>query len=77
MIKRTIQAELLTQLTEYPIVTVLGPRQAGKTTLVKTALPDYRYVSLEIPETRQFATDDRPHTPMCQPATRHYRSGIT
>ncbi len=37
---------------------MLGPRQAGKTTLVKTALPDYRYVSLENPATRQFATDD-------------------
>lgn len=46
------------QLKEYPIVTVLGPRQSGKTTLVKAALPDYRYVSLENPETRQIATQD-------------------
>ncbi len=46
------------QLNEYPIVTVLGPRQAGKTTLVKAALPDYSYVSLENPETRQIATED-------------------
>ncbi len=58
MIPRLLQAELLTQLTEYPIVTVIGPRQAGKTTLVKAALPDYAYVSLENPETRQWATED-------------------
>lgn len=58
MIPRTITSELLTQLNEYPVVTVLGPRQAGKTTLVKVALPDYRYVSLENPEARQIATED-------------------
>jgi predicted AAA+ superfamily ATPase len=58
MIPRTIQKELLTQLNEYPIVTVLGPRQAGKTTLVQAALPDYDYTSLENPETRLIATED-------------------
>lgn len=58
MIPRLLQSELLTQLTEYPVVTVIGPRQAGKTTLVKAALPDYTYVSLENPETRQLAIED-------------------
>ncbi len=58
MIPRAIKSELLTQLTEYPVVTVLGPRQAGKTTLVRESLPDYHYVSLENPETRQIATED-------------------
>ncbi len=58
MIPRKIKKELLTQLQEYPIVTVIGPRQAGKTTLVRTELPHYRYINLENPETRQFATDD-------------------
>lgn len=58
MIIRTITNEFLTQLREYPIVTVIGPRQAGKTTLVRSALPEYEYVSLETPETRQFALDD-------------------
>ncbi len=39
--------------------TIAARTPAGsKTTLVKTALPDYRYVSLENPETRQFSTDD-------------------
>lgn len=58
MIPRRLQPELQTQLSEYPIVTILGPRQSGKTTLVKAVLPDYQYVNLENPETRQFATDD-------------------
>ena len=58
MIKRSIAAELLKLLTEYPIVTILGPRQAGKTTLAKGVLSSYQYCNLEAPETRAFATDD-------------------
>ena len=58
MIKREITKELLMQLKEYPIVTVIGPRQAGKTTLVRKLLLDYSYVSLENPDNRQIATDD-------------------
>lgn len=58
MIQREITKELLTLLKEYPVVTVLGPRQAGKTTLVREILSDYDYVNLENPETRQFAIDD-------------------
>ncbi|MBT3846064.1 MAG: AAA family ATPase, partial [Gammaproteobacteria bacterium] len=52
MIKRTITRELLLQLQEYPIVTLIGPRQSGKTTLVRTVLKEYDYVSLENPENR-------------------------
>lgn len=58
MIPRHIKSELQTQLLEFPIVTVLGPRQAGKTTLVRAVLPDYQYVSLENPDTRELATND-------------------
>ena len=58
MIPRLLSFELETQLKEYPIVTIVGPRQAGKTTLVRSLLPDYAYVNLENPETRQFATED-------------------
>ena len=36
MIPRAISAEFHTLLSEYPVVTVLGPRQAGKTTLVRS-----------------------------------------
>ena len=58
MIPRLLQTELQTQLTEFPVVTVLGPRQAGKTTLARMTLPDFDYVSLEDPETRAIATED-------------------
>ncbi|MES9880694.1 MAG: ATP-binding protein [Sedimenticola sp.] len=58
MIPRLLKTELLTQLDEYPIVTLLGPRQAGKTTLVREVLTDYEYVSLETPDVRQFALED-------------------
>ncbi|MDO8695246.1 MAG: ATP-binding protein [Sheuella sp.] len=58
MIPRLLSFELETQLKEYPIVTIVGPRQAGKTTLVRSVLPDYAYVNLENPDTRQFATED-------------------
>lgn len=58
MIPRLLAAELVAQLREYPVVTVLGPRQSGKTTLVRATLPDYAYVSLEDPENRHWAHED-------------------
>ena len=58
MIKRHIETELRKLLKEYPVVTLLGPRQAGKTTLARGALGTYDYANLENPETRQFAMDD-------------------
>jgi uncharacterized protein len=58
VIPRQLAAEFSAQLREYPIVTVLGPRQSGKTTLVRSSLPGYVYVSLEDPEMRQLAHDD-------------------
>lgn len=58
MIKRLIESEFIQLLAEYPIVTILGPRQAGKTTLARQVLPEYAYVNLEHPETRDFARDD-------------------
>lgn len=58
MIPRLLATELAAQLREYPIVTVLGPRQSGKTTLVRATLPGFAYVSLEDPENRQWAHED-------------------
>jgi uncharacterized protein len=58
MIKRHAETEFRRLLGEYPVVTLLGPRQAGKTTLAKQVLPDYAYVNLEQPEVRQFAQQD-------------------
>ncbi|MBA4301028.1 hypothetical protein SAMN03080617_01300 [Algoriphagus alkaliphilus] len=43
---------------KYPILVLTGPRQSGKTTLLKKLFPDYRYVSLENPDVRDFALKD-------------------
>jgi uncharacterized protein len=58
MIKRVIQYKI-TQLAEkFPVISLTGPRQSGKTTLIKSMFPDYRYESLEDPDTRLFAVTD-------------------
>lgn len=57
-IRRAIEAELHQLLQEYPVVTILGPRQAGKTTLAKESLKAYSYANLEDPETREIAQED-------------------
>lgn len=43
---------------EYPILTILGPRQSGKSTLVKALFPDARYINLERPDEREIITND-------------------
>lgn len=58
MITRKIAEELKLLINEYPVVTILGPRQAGKTTLAKSILQGYQYSNLEIPEERLLATED-------------------
>jgi len=45
-------------LAEYPIVTILGHRQSGKTTLARHYLPDFNYRNLELLEVSEFAEDD-------------------
>ncbi len=43
---------------QYPVVTITGPRQAGKTTLAQMAFPDKPYVNLERPDIRRSAILD-------------------
>ncbi len=57
-IKRTAETTFRSLLRQYPIVAVTGPRQSGKTTLVRHACPDKPYVLLEDLDTRMFAHDD-------------------
>jgi predicted AAA+ superfamily ATPase len=57
-IKRVIEGELHQLLKEYPVVTILGPRQSGKTTLTKMALKGTAYANLEDPATREIAQED-------------------
>ena len=55
MIPRHVAPRLLRLLQGFPVVTVTGPRQSGKTTLVRHLLADKPYVSLEAPAQREFA----------------------
>lgn len=55
---RTLRPYLEKAFTNYPIVSVLGPRQSGKTTLTRQTFPHLPYVSLEDPDNRLFASQD-------------------
>ena len=57
MFSRIIKEALL-RYAKFPAVAVLGPRQSGKTTLVKAVFDKHTYVSLENLQTRSFAKDD-------------------
>lgn len=58
MIDRNIAPLLLKLASQYPVMTLTGPRQSGKTTLAKTLFPGKPYVTLEDPDIRRFATED-------------------
>ena len=58
MIPRKIETTLREMASSFPIVTITGPRQSGKTTLTKIVFPAKDYVSLEELDTRQFAKSD-------------------
>ena len=58
MIQRELAGELREAATQFPVVTVTGPRQSGKTTLVKAVFEGHEYRSLELPDEREFAIED-------------------
>jgi hypothetical protein len=60
-IERVIESTVVEVATQYPVVTILGPRQSGKTTLVKKTFPEHSYVNLELPDDRVLAQED-PHS---------------
>jgi predicted AAA+ superfamily ATPase len=58
MIPRNLEPRVRSAATHYPIVTITGPRQSGKTTLCRAVFPDKPYVSLEARDTREYALRD-------------------
>lgn len=58
MFSRKLSSKLLDLSSQYPIVTLTGPRQSGKTTLLRAIFPEYSYVNLEFPDDRKFALTD-------------------
>jgi len=58
MVSREAARELLLLSKQFKAVAVVGPRQSGKTTLTRALFPEKTYVSLENPDTRQFAEQD-------------------
>ena len=58
MIPRTLQPHLRRAAATAPVVTLTGPRQSGKTTLVRAAFPDLPHLSMEAPDTRERALHD-------------------
>jgi predicted AAA+ superfamily ATPase len=58
LITRRLGAEIQRIAKVMPVITITGPRQSGKTTLVRQVFPTYTYTNLENPETRQFAAEN-------------------
>lgn len=57
-IKRDIEEEVLNMAGEYPVITITGPRQSGKTTLARHLFPNLPYYSFENPDIRLQAEED-------------------
>lgn len=58
MVKREIANVLIRYAEQFKAVAVIGPRQSGKTTLIKMTFPEKHYVSLENPDVRMMASGD-------------------
>jgi predicted AAA+ superfamily ATPase len=58
MIRRVLETRLRAMARKFPVVTVTGPRQSGKTTLCRSVFPEKPYVSLEAPDVRTYASED-------------------
>jgi len=69
MFNRAISQTIKAASQAFPALLLMGPRQSGKTTLLKMLFPDYRYINLESPDTllriksdpRGFLDSDQSH----------------
>ncbi|MCU0599479.1 MAG: ATP-binding protein [Desulfobacterales bacterium] len=58
MIPRQLERKIRQTAEQYPVISLTGPRQSGKTTLIREMFPDMQYFSLEDPELRHLAGED-------------------
>jgi len=58
MVVREISSHLRTLASHYPVITLTGPRQSGKTTLVRQVFKEKAYINLELLDQREFARSD-------------------
>jgi len=55
---RSIENKIKLLSKTYPVIVVSGPRQSGKSTLVKHLFPNHEYINLERIDDREFASND-------------------
>ena len=58
MIRHEITPKLKEAAKAFPVLTITGPRQSGKTTLCQAVFSSHAYVNLEAPDHRAFALED-------------------
>lgn len=58
MITRFIAEQLGRLKKQFPVITIIGPRQSGKTTLAREYFKDFEYINLENPDNRNYAIED-------------------
>jgi uncharacterized protein len=58
VIKRTLEKSIQKLAKKFPVIVITGPRQSGKTTLVKSLFKNKPYVSLENPDDLELALTD-------------------
>lgn len=57
-IPRKLEGYALRLAAAFPVLTIVGPRQSGKTTFVRKTFPGHGYVNLDFPDLRQLARED-------------------